>query len=199
MEQVSSPPSTETSFLSRMLAKDAKNYHVWSYRQWLVQHFALWESEYEFIEALIRDDVRNNSVWNHRWFVTFGRSDGKSTLLPHVEVSNEVYDREIEFAQDKIRLAPQNQSPWNYLRGILKLRGKGLVEHKSFASEFADLEKADNVRSSHALEFLVDVWIEEKQNDNAIKALDLLATKYDPIRKNYWSYRKSELSKATKA
>ena len=193
MEQVSSLPSTETSFLSRMLAKDAKNYHVWSYRQWLVQNFSLWDSEYDFIESLVRADVRNNSVWNHRWFVTFGRSDGKSTLLPHVEVSNEVYDREIKFAQDKIRLAPQNQSPWNYLRGILKLRGKGLVEQKSFASEFADLEKVDNVRSSHALEFLVDVWIEEKQNDSAIKALELLATKYDPIRKNYWSYRKSEL------
>ena len=199
MEQVSSLPSTEASFLSRMLAKDSKNYHVWSYRQWLVQHFSLWDSEHEFIESTIRADVRNNSAWSHRWFVTFGRSDGKSTLLPHVDVSEEIYDREVKFAQDKIWLAPQNQSPWNYLRGVLKLRGKGLAEQKSFASEFADLEEADDVKSSHALEFLVDVWIEENQRENAVKALDLLATKYDPIRKNYWSYRKSELDEAVKA
>ena len=199
MEQVPSLPTTERSFLSRMLGKDAKNYHVWSYRQWLVQHFSLWNSEYDFIEGLIRADVRNNSAWNHRWFVTFGRSDGKSTTLAHVEVSGEVYDREIQYTQDAIRVAPQNQSPWNYLRGILKLRGKGLVAQKSFASEFADLEKEDDVRSSHALEFLVDIWVEEKQDDNAARALDLLATRYDPIRKNYWAYRKSELGEAAAA
>ena len=35
-------PAGEMDFLTRILSKDAKNYHVWSYRQWLVRHFGLW-------------------------------------------------------------------------------------------------------------------------------------------------------------
>jgi protein farnesyltransferase/geranylgeranyltransferase type-1 subunit alpha len=34
---------------------------------------------------------------------------------------------------------------------------------------------------------------EENKGEEAVKALDLLANKYDPIRENYWNYRKSLL------
>ena len=34
---------------------------------------------------------------------------------------------------------------------------------------------------------------------NLEKALDLLAQKYDPIRANYWRYRKAQLTTATTA
>ena len=64
---------------------------------------------------------------------------------------------------------------------------------KAFAEQFADLEKEDEVRSSHALDFLADVYAEEQDKEQSAKALDLLARRYDPIRKNYWDYRKSLL------
>jgi protein farnesyltransferase/geranylgeranyltransferase type-1 subunit alpha len=57
-----------------MFDLDMKNYHVWSYRQWLVQRFGLWDAgELESTDELLKKDVRNNSAWNHRWYVTFGR------------------------------------------------------------------------------------------------------------------------------
>ena len=57
----------EADFISQMFELDAKNYHVWSYRQWLVRRFELWdEGELEATEKLIEEDVRNNSAWNHR-------------------------------------------------------------------------------------------------------------------------------------
>ena len=186
MSQVSSIPSSELPFLARMFAKDAKNYHVWAYRQWLVRHFSIWDAELPYIESLLRADVRNNSAWNHRWFVKFGR-EGEN------EIEDSIYEREIDFAQAAIVQAPQNQSPWNYLRGVLKKRGNGITQLKAFALGFADIDKEDEVRSTHALEFLAAIWAEEKEVERAKKALDLLGSKYDPIRKNYWDYRRSLL------
>jgi protein farnesyltransferase/geranylgeranyltransferase type-1 subunit alpha len=68
---------------------------------------------------------------------------------------------------------------------------------KDFALEFADLQKPDEVYSSHALDALADIYSEEKdKQEDAKKALDLLANKYDPIRAHYWNYRKGLLEQA---
>jgi len=183
-------PAGETEFTMQMFALDAKNYHVWSYRQWLVRHFGLWETELADVEKLLRADVRNNSAWNHRWFVVFGRPDGKG------EGGEEVVDREVGVAKEAIALAPQNQSPWSYLRGVLRRAGRGLRSERGFVEGFADLRRPEEVRSSFALDFLADIYAEEGgegRREEARRALDLLAERYDPIRRNYWEYRKSLL------
>jgi protein farnesyltransferase/geranylgeranyltransferase type-1 subunit alpha len=73
-----------------MLELDTKNYHVWSYRQWLVKRFDLFadEEELSWTEKMLREDVRNNSAWNHRWYLVFGR-DGE-------ERPKEIIERELE-------------------------------------------------------------------------------------------------------
>ena len=60
----------------------------------------------------------------------------------------------------------------------------------SFAEEFAG--EGVEVRSSHALDFLAEMWSQggPEEKLKAEKALGLLADTYDPIRKNYWDYRK---------
>ncbi|KAI9841205.1 MAG: CAAX geranylgeranyltransferase alpha subunit [Sclerophora amabilis] len=178
-------PSGEEAFITQMFQKDAKNYHVWSYRQWLVRRFNLWDTEFPDVEKLLRDDVRNNSAWNHRYFIVFGRE---------AQVNEEVIERELEYTKHAIVEAPQNESPWNYLRGVLRKAHRPLSSVKSFSSEFADLDKPNEVRSSHALDLLADVYAEEEGSEqSALKALDLLAEKYDPIRSNYWNYKKGLL------
>lgn len=109
-------------------------------------------------------------------------------------VDEDLIDREVEYTKAKIRLAPQNQSPWNYLRGLLRKRGS-LVECQAFAEEFGgDVDgKGEGCRSSRALDFLADCWAEEKEKEKAGKALELLAKRFDPIRKNYWNYRRELL------
>ena len=128
MEQIPSLPSDELSFLAQMFSKDAKNYHVWTYRTWLVRHFSLWDGELPYVETLLEEDVRNNSAWNHRWYVVFGRyMDPKKHSIKNgdsdAEVEPEIFDREIMYTEKKIDLAPQNQSPWNYLKGVLTRKG----------------------------------------------------------------------------
>jgi protein farnesyltransferase/geranylgeranyltransferase type-1 subunit alpha len=81
----------ENEFVSTMLEQDSKNYHVWSYRQWLVKRFNLFDKpeELQWTENMIDDDVRNNSAWNHRYYLVVGGRDGQSP-------SEDVVKREIE-------------------------------------------------------------------------------------------------------
>jgi hypothetical protein len=81
----------EQEFVAKMFELDQKNYHVWSYRQWLVKRFELWDAgEIEAIEQMLKTDVRNNSAWNHRWFVSFGRD-------PKTFEDKQLVRRELEY------------------------------------------------------------------------------------------------------
>jgi protein farnesyltransferase/geranylgeranyltransferase type-1 subunit alpha len=64
----------ELKFIEKVFEEDSKNYHTWSYRQWILSNFnrdELWAVEIPFIERMIDEDVRNNSAWHHRFFVVF--------------------------------------------------------------------------------------------------------------------------------
>ena len=77
-DKVADLARSETEFLSVILAEDTKNYHVWSYRQYLVRKLDNFTAkELSATEAFIDDDVRNNSAWSHRFFIVF--SDPKTT------------------------------------------------------------------------------------------------------------------------
>lgn len=182
-------PAGEPDFISTMLEQDSKNYHVWSYRQWLVKRFDLFQDEEEmsWTESMIDADVRNNSAWNHRWFLVVGGRNGKP-------LSEDLAKRELDFAKREVRKAPQNQSPWNYLKGVVRQAKLSTSVLKDFALEFADTRRPDDIYSSHALDLLADIYAEEEgSKEEARKALNLLATKYDPIRAHYWNYRKGLL------
>ncbi|ORX91592.1 hypothetical protein BCR34DRAFT_501358 [Clohesyomyces aquaticus] len=187
-------PEGEGPFISTMLEQDSKNYHVWSYRQWLVKRFDLFdEAELAWTESMIEADARNNSAWNHRWFLVVGRKGGQA-------LEESIVDREIQYAKAAIRKAPQNQSPWNYLGGVVRRAQLPASSLKDFVLEFADLDEPDKVFSSHALDLLADIYTQdEDKKDEARKALDLLAVKYDPIRAHYWNYRKGLLDSSPAA
>jgi protein farnesyltransferase/geranylgeranyltransferase type-1 subunit alpha len=195
----------EIAFLTQMFAEDSKNYHVWSYRQYLVRKLDLFPSqcndpsELSAVEKLIEEDVRNNSAWSHRFFIVFSdpghSTEGSKATEVDPKVPAEILDREIRVAENAIYLAPQNQSPWNFLRGVLRKGGRKLATEESFAGEFAKLgnggDGEEEVKSSHALDFLADVWAEKGEGEKADRALRLLGEKYDGVRRNYWEWRRA--------
>ena len=197
----------ELEFLAEMFEKDQKNYHVWSYRQWLVRKFDLWEGygEMEEIERFLRLDVRNNSAWNHRWFLVFGREKDDGSKLSQWTAGEGVWQRELDYAKESIRLAPQNESAWSYLKGLLKKNGLRMSYATDFAREFAEVEPGTAVstqtdlsklavRSTFALDVLAEAYSEqEATKKEAELALRLLAERYDPIRKNFWEYKRTVL------
>lgn len=192
---------SESAFLATMLAEDTKNYHVWSYRQYMVRKLGHWgPQELGAAQSLIEDDVRNNSAWSHRFFLVFQNPDASTPGCGPVEhdprVPAAVIARELGYARDKVALAPQNQSPWNYLRAVLAKAGRRLESEEALAAGLVSGLGTDDesVKSSHALDYLTDVYAEQGDEDKARLCLQRLWEKWDPIREGYWKYRAQQLT-----
>lgn len=98
-----------------ILQVDPKNYYCFQHRQWLLKafkfkHFGLPREELQFTNRLIEEDVRNNSAWNQRFFVF--------KYLPGYADMTTIW-REFEYALKKIKMSMENESSWNYLKGLL--------------------------------------------------------------------------------
>ncbi|KAL2427171.1 Protein farnesyltransferase/geranylgeranyltransferase type-1 subunit alpha [Exophiala dermatitidis] len=210
-------PPTETSFLTHILSFDSKNYHVWTYRQWLCRRFPdpllTTDMELHSVDALIQQDVRNNSAWNHRYFVCFGADElraiesqggNRKEILGRggsLVVDEDVVEREINYAKDHITWAPQNPSPWNYLRGVLKRAGISMLDMQVFCEGFVGGRNADlmtddgTVRSSHAIDWLADIYRLDGNVERSKECLRALGEKWDPVRRKYWEYRAKQLDR----
>lgn len=197
-------PLQELDFITRSLTADTKNYHTWSYRQWLLAYFndedELWTGELDFVDAMLAQDVRNNSAWHHRFFVVWGCGvrEGEGDR-------ERVYKRELTYVKQNISLAPNNLSAWNYLRGIMEHTKTPFASVKAFVRPYTlpidptsvdivDLEnppptKGANLPCPSAIEFLADVYEQEKNTLEAIELWTSLANTHDVIRKKYWEHR----------
>lgn len=83
---------------------------------------------------------------------------------------------------------------------LLSRSKKPLSTIENLAKYYAPLDNPSRIKSSHALDILAEISAQKPDGrDTAIEALNLLATKYDPIRTNYWNHRKSVMLKAVAA
>eukprot|EP01094_Clydonella_sp_ATCC50884_P024883 TRINITY_DN636_c0_g1_i2.p1 TRINITY_DN636_c0_g1~~TRINITY_DN636_c0_g1_i2.p1 ORF type:complete len:345 (+),score=99.78 TRINITY_DN636_c0_g1_i2:94-1035(+) len=186
--------AAELQFTTEILDADddSKNYHAWAHRQWVLKRFKLWEGELEYIEQLLAKDQRNNSAWNQRYFVvsnTSRREDGS--------FDRAVVEREIEFAFKYIARSPNNQSPWNYLRGFMK----PLTAFPSIVERCEEMSKK-YILCAHVFSLLVDVYESEGTAESLQKGIDTcgqLIERADIMRCKYWAYRKEQLEKKVAA
>jgi len=202
-DAVASLAASERDFLSQILAHDTKNYHVWSYRSYLVAKLGLWDDadELSAVEALIDDDVRNNSAWSHRFFLVFSHPKRCTPNVAATEADpaapTDIVDREIAYAKEKIVLAPQNQSPWNYLRGVLVKGSRKLASVETLVQDFVtglgEKGGEEGVQSTHALDLLAEIYAEKGDKEKADLCLRRLGEKWDRIRIGYWEWRRKQL------
>lgn len=145
----------ELAFIQKGLQVDEKNYHTWSYRQWILAHFggtgntaitaittsdenqldnSLWEGELDFIESMLISDIRNNSAWHHRFFVVWacGIREGE-------EDRAHVLKRELTYVKHSISVVPNNPAAWNYLRGILQHSARPFSSIKDFITLYTTI------------------------------------------------------------
>jgi len=92
--------------------------------------------ELRYVAELLDADVRNNSAWNQRFFVrtrapqfvdataaatTDSTAQGSADSTPRAHpMSAAVLHEELAFTAVKLLLAPHNESPWNFLEGLLR-------------------------------------------------------------------------------
>ncbi|XP_033607812.1 protein farnesyltransferase/geranylgeranyltransferase type-1 subunit alpha isoform X2 [Cryptotermes secundus] len=179
-------PSYELSFTKTVLSQDSKNYHAWQHRQWVIRTFKLFENELQYVDHLLEDDIRNNSAWNQRYFVINNTTGFKP----------DVVEQELAFTLEKIKKVTNNESAWNYLRGVLLHHSGGLSQVQNVRKVCEELYSSGN-RSPLLLAFLVDICeenIERADGDKAdslhqaVQLCDMLANEYDTIRREYWNY-----------
>jgi protein farnesyltransferase/geranylgeranyltransferase type-1 subunit alpha len=78
----------------------------------VVEKFWLWDHELQYVTELITRDPRNNSAWNQR----FNAIKALRKLEEPIWLAEEV-----EFVLQTIHELANNESPWNYLRGLTQL------------------------------------------------------------------------------
>uniref|UniRef100_A0A2M3ZID5 Protein farnesyltransferase/geranylgeranyltransferase type-1 subunit alpha n=1 Tax=Anopheles braziliensis TaxID=58242 RepID=A0A2M3ZID5_9DIPT len=185
-------PASELALTESILDMDAKNYHAWQHRQWVIKKYNLFEDELQYVDRLISEDMRNNSAWNERFFV-----------LKHGGFTPEVLEREINYVMTRVGLIKNNESPWNFLRGLLQ-QGTGKLTQFPSVIEFCEDLYNDGIRSPYLLAFLVDLYEEryfevlngtggnvDEAEEYRVKVQDLceaMANQHDKIRCKYWRY-----------
>lgn len=177
--------SGEKAFTEGILDMDAKNYHAWQHRQWALAAFGLWDHELDFTTQLLSNDVRNNSAWNQRFFV----------ISQTVGFTQEVVERECAYAMECIRKAPHNESPWNYLRGVIDAAGGA---ERPEVRDFCEGLYGDSCRVAYLLAFMVDslagrLETEPKLLGLALELCRTLAHEQDVIRHEYWNFMARDL------
>eukprot|EP01023_Acetabularia_acetabulum_P035793 TRINITY_DN33785_c0_g1_i3.p1 TRINITY_DN33785_c0_g1~~TRINITY_DN33785_c0_g1_i3.p1 ORF type:complete len:310 (+),score=27.46 TRINITY_DN33785_c0_g1_i3:166-1095(+) len=100
----------ELEFCSIAIDRDAKNYHAWSHRWYVLnttKDLNLLKQEILYCADRIQDDPFNNSAWNQRF-----------SVFQNFKLSE--IDFEIDFALSQIERAPSNESGWIYIQGLLR-------------------------------------------------------------------------------
>ncbi|RZC47575.1 hypothetical protein C5167_040520 [Papaver somniferum] len=194
----------ELEFTKKILFPDAKNYHAWSHRQWVLQALGGWEGELDYCHQLLEDDIFNNSAWNQRYFVVT-----RSPVLGGLEAMRA---SEVKYAVEAILTNPENESPWRYLRGLYKGDNQSLICDPQVSVVCLKVLNSTTNRV-FALGLLLDLlcygFHPSEDFKNAVEGSavfepdhpksDLATTvcsvleREDPMRSNYWMWRKSNL------
>lgn len=186
---------TELELTENILELDPKSYHAWQHRQWTIQthkfsNFGLMTNELKFAHKMLQNDVRNNSAWNQRFFVIKQRG-----RIDFIFVKNE-----FSYVINELKNLFDNESTWNYLRGLLSFFQslKKLTEYQDFVN-FCENEfyEKKNI-NRHLIAFIIDAKIELilefhegnelVQSQKVFQLCNLMAERFDSIRKNYWKF-----------
>lgn len=165
----------ELGLVSKMLNRDRRNFHGWSYRRRVIaslealsnhnseepeateqQEESLVEQEFAYTTKMIRSDLSNFSAWHNR-----------SKLIPRLlderqadeKARRKMLDSEFELAQNAL-LDPVDQSPWFYHQFLIS------TLLPSTAREARIVQDVDNAMRLHYLEQEITA-IKEMVEDSA--------------------------------
>lgn len=183
--------SGEFEFINHILLEDEKNYHAWQYRHWLVERFNLFSAaEVQFSTHLLSRNICNNSAWNYRHFVI--------AKISNNFMNDNYLSQEISFTLNCILELPDNESSWNYLRGILANEDISSTYRRKafdFINQLMDLNQGQRAHClfSFLIEYIIEeieagVSVELDKIQNIRQHLNCLMNT-DSVRRRFWIYR----------
>ncbi|KHN95689.1 hypercellular protein HypA [Metarhizium album ARSEF 1941] len=115
---------TELDLTSKMLDKDRRNFHAWSYRRLVIgrlespelQGESMAEEEFAYTERIIRRDLSNFSAWHNRsqlirrLLEERGADAGKRAAM---------LGQELDLVREALNVGPEDQSLWYYHRFLV--------------------------------------------------------------------------------
>jgi protein farnesyltransferase/geranylgeranyltransferase type-1 subunit alpha len=121
--------------------------------------------------------------------------------LERIGFTPEVLQRELQYTMNRIKLIKNNESSWNFLRGIIEFNKSNISQFPEVEQFVEELFTSGN-RSPFLLAFLVDMYEEktlkiyetnsyddpELYARKVFELCDMLANHYDTIRYKYWKY-----------
>lgn len=115
-------------------------------------------------------------MWNYRFFIVNYKDQ------PDIK-------EEINYALDKIKLCPMNESAYSYIRGFK------IKDYKDYPEVKLTMEMItkENPECYYAYSLLLDITIASGDKELSLKLLDILL-EIDYIRRKYWSWRKERLN-----
>jgi protein farnesyltransferase/geranylgeranyltransferase type-1 subunit alpha len=215
---------SELTYVNGVLEIDAKNYHAWSYRQWLVRsmmmastssttvipsgnNVTVMESELTYAKQLLVEDCRNNSAWNHLWFLlhlhVVNTNDNDATATNAKKcLSASVAQNYASYALQQAQDDEFNESPWRFLVAIVKEQVKQGNNFKFLDHQIQDVQdmyQQDRYRHCHHVLSTLSELL-EWQGTNLASALQLTQEleQQDLIRRKYWRLRQEQIQKKIK-
>ncbi|ORY58500.1 uncharacterized protein BCR38DRAFT_73794 [Pseudomassariella vexata] len=126
-EAISRLPSTiarqiweaELALTAKMLAKDRRNFHAWSYRRHVVATLespalngsSMAETEFAYTTKMIGADLSNFSAWHHRSRLILRVLDEKDA---DDQARKAFLEEELALAREGLNVGPEDQSLWYY-------------------------------------------------------------------------------------
>ncbi|KAH3899341.1 Rab geranylgeranyltransferase BET4 SCDLUD_004780 [Saccharomycodes ludwigii] len=114
----------ELHLVDKMLAVDARNFHGWTYRRYVVSQLKknepsnsdlLNETEFDYTTVKINKDISNFSAWHQRASLF----PGKLSQLQGYSAKLELIKNEISYLTNAIFTDAEDQSVWIYLKWFI--------------------------------------------------------------------------------
>lgn len=121
--------------------------------------FRLFDNELRYVEYLINCDVRNNSAWNQRYFVVSNTTG----------FTDDIVQRELDYTINKIKIVEDNESAWNYLRGVLIFDTRG----PSAIADFCESLYKNGSHCPHLYGLIIDICEEVMIKEGGILSYQL--------------------------
>ncbi|KAK8086087.1 geranylgeranyl transferase type-2 subunit beta [Apiospora phragmitis] len=119
--------AAELALDSKMLTKDRRNFHAWSYRRFIVSALestttkndgdesakakSMTESEFAYTYSMIKVDLSNFSAWHNRSNLALRLLDERGA---DDAARKKFLDQELELAREGLNVGPEDQSLWYY-------------------------------------------------------------------------------------